>query len=499
MNRQQKEVQQQFLDNEKAILASLKETYQDAIDEINDKIAILMAREDADMQHVIYQVEYQKALKSQIQGILDTMHANEFESISEYLTTAYEDGFIGAMYDMQAQGVPLVMPIDQEQVIAAIQHETKLSENLYTALGKDVKDLQKKISGEISRGIAGGQMFSEIARNISGYAGISRNNAIRIARTEGHRIQCKATADAQWKAKAKGADVVKQWDSALDAKTRPHHRELDGQIRELDEPFEIAGMKAMFPSDFGRASEDINCRCALLQRARWALEEDIPVTKWSEDAPVLISDDGTTQFVDISDAKNYKQFKERYQQQVLQGAQKMKPKNKNGEEIHFQEAMESDEKWKESLDIIKSLSNEYDTYLTEVRWYEKGENTRRAAGDVSHWGSMRLSSRKKSTAIHEFAHSLSSTVAEKEGTTNCPDFWKEIRKVRTEYKKARRTDPRISISYYAEDSIDEFFAEAFTQAKMKQLGLDYKEEYGEDTTYSDKVLAIADKYFKKKQ
>ena len=498
MNKQQKEVQQQFLDNEKAILKRLKETYQDAIDEINSKIEILMARQDADMQHVIYQVEYQKALKSQIQGILDNMQANEFESISEYLTSSYEDGFIGAMYDMQKQGVPLVMPIDQEQVIAAIQHETKLSENLYTALGKDVKDLQKKIAGEISRGIAGGQMFSEIARNISGYAGISRNNAVRIARTEGHRIQCKAASDAQWKAKSKGADVVKQWDSALDGKTRPHHRELDGQIRELDEPFEAGSMKAMMPGGFNIAAEDINCRCALLQRARWALEADIPVTKWSEDAPVLIADDGTTQFVDISDAKNYKQFKERYQQQVVQGAQKMKPKNKNGEEIHFQEAMESDEKWKESLDIIKSLSNEYDTYLTEVRWYEKGENTRRAAGDVSHWGRMRLSSRKKSTAIHEFAHSLSSINAEKEGTTNCPDFWKEIRKVRTEYKKARRTDPRISISYYAEDSIDEFFAEAFTQAKMKQLGLDYKEEYGEDTTYSDKVLAIADKYFKKK-
>lgn len=316
MNKQQKEVQQQFLDNEKAILKSLKETYQDAIDEINSKIEILMARQDADMQHVIYQVEYQKALKSQIQGILDNMQANEFESISEYLTSSYEDGFIGAMYDMQKQGVPLVMPIDQEQVVAAIQHETKLSENLYTALGKDVKDLQKKIAGEISRGIAGGQMFSEIARNISGYAGISRNNAVRIARTEGHRIQCKAASDAQWKAKSKGADVVKQWDSALDGKTRPTHRKLDGQIRELDESFEIDGMKAMFPADFGRAAEDINCRCALLQRARWALEEDIPVTKWSEDAPVLIDDDGTTQFVDLSDAKNYKQFKERYNKTV---------------------------------------------------------------------------------------------------------------------------------------------------------------------------------------
>lgn len=35
------------------------------------------------------------------------------------------------------------------------------------------------------------------------------NNSIRIARTEGHRIQNVATLDAQYKAKEKGANVVK--------------------------------------------------------------------------------------------------------------------------------------------------------------------------------------------------------------------------------------------------------------------------------------------------
>lgn len=49
---------------------------------------------------------------------------------------------------------------------------------------------------------------------------------------------------------------------------------LDGQIRELNKPFEVNGRKAMNPSGFGIASEDIHCRCALLQRARWALDED---------------------------------------------------------------------------------------------------------------------------------------------------------------------------------------------------------------------------------
>jgi hypothetical protein len=97
---------------------------------------------------------------------------------------------------------------------------------------------------------------------------------MRIVRTEGHRIQNASTFDAQQAAKAKGCNVVKQWDSTLDGKTRPTHRELDGQIREVEEYFEAAGKKAKFPGDFNDPAEDCNCRCTTLTRARWALGED---------------------------------------------------------------------------------------------------------------------------------------------------------------------------------------------------------------------------------
>ena len=315
MNKKQKEVQQLFLDNEKEVLKKLEANYQDALSEINSKIELLMARQDADMQHVIYQIEFQKALKDQVSAILEQLHNNEFETVSEYLAQSYEEGFIGTMYDLQGQGIPLVIPIDQEQVVRAIQHETKLSESLYMALGRDTKELSKKIAGEISRGISSGAMYSEIARNIASWGRIPKNNAMRIARTEAHRIQIQATADAQWKAKENGADVVKQWDAALDGKTRDSHRELDGQIRELDEAFEVNGHIAMFPGDFGVPEEDINCRCALLQRARWALGNDY--TKWSEDAPIEIADDGTSQLVKI-DANSYKEFKGYYMDAMKQ-------------------------------------------------------------------------------------------------------------------------------------------------------------------------------------
>ncbi len=311
MNKQQKEVQQAHLNNEKAVLNALKKNYKDALTEINSNLSYLMARQDADMQHVIYQAEYQQALKTQVQTVLDVLQNNEFNTVSEYLTKCYEEGFVGTMYDLQMQGIPLVFPIDQESVVRAIQHDTKLSTSLYASF--DMKELKKKISGEISRGISNAVTYNEIARNISGHANVNLNNAMRIARTEGHRISIKSSMDAQRKAKEKGADIVKQWDASLDGKTRPHHRELDGQIRELDEDFEYSGGSVSAPAHFGNPAEDCNCRCVLLQRARWALGNDI--TKYSPDAVEEISDDGATKLFKIK-AKDYDAFKKQYFENV---------------------------------------------------------------------------------------------------------------------------------------------------------------------------------------
>jgi SPP1 gp7 family putative phage head morphogenesis protein len=269
-----KEVAQAQLNNEKAVLKRLEENYQDALDEINDRIAMLLGRADADMQHVIYQVEYQKALKKQIEAITEKLHSDEYSTIEQYLKECYTDAYVGTMYDISGQGIPVITPIDQTAVVRAVMTDSKISEGLYTALGVDTKALKIAISAEISRGIATGQSYAQIAKNLNGVANTKYSNAMRIVRTEGHRIQNASTFDAQQAAKAKGCNVVKQWDSTLDGKTRPTHRELDGQIREVEEYFEAAGKKAKYPGDFGDPAEDCNCRCTTLTRAKWALGEE---------------------------------------------------------------------------------------------------------------------------------------------------------------------------------------------------------------------------------
>ena len=275
MNSRQREYLKYTLHQEQEALEALKELYKKALNDINKQIALLMGRNDTEnLASIIYQLDYQKALKKQVSAILDVLHSNEYLRIEDYLKDCYENGFLGTMYDLHGQGIPLMIPLDQEQVLNALTIDSKLSKPLYERLGEDIKTLKRKVSSEISRGIANNFSYTQIAKNLVGISNTGMNNAYRIARTEGHRIQNQSAMDAANIAKENGADVVKQWDATLDARTRPHHAMLDGQIRELDKPFEVNGRKAMYPSGFGIASEDIHCRCALLQRAKWALDED---------------------------------------------------------------------------------------------------------------------------------------------------------------------------------------------------------------------------------
>lgn len=142
MNKRQKIVQQQYINNEQAVINRLKQVYTQALKDIDQNIENLMARSDANSSSVVYQVEYQKAIQGQISGILDTMNAEQFTTVSDYLQTCYEEGFVGTMYDLQGQGIPLVLPMNQEQIVRAVQLDSKISGGMYAAFGEDTKMLK---------------------------------------------------------------------------------------------------------------------------------------------------------------------------------------------------------------------------------------------------------------------------------------------------------------------------------------------------------------------
>ena len=258
------------------MLNALEESYQKALNDINGVIAKLLARKDTEnLQAIIYQLKYQRLLKSEIEGFLNALHIQNYQLIDNYLKDSYVTAHIGTLFDLQGQGVPLILPLNQEQMISAITLNSKLSEPLYNSLGYDVEHLKINVVSEISRGIAQRLSYAEMARNLSAKTKLPMKRTFNIARTEGHRIQQEATYNLQARAKEKGAKIYKQWDSTLDRKTRPTHRELDGQMIGVNDYFHSSGGgKTLYPGGFGDPKEDCNCRCCLVQVAEWELSDD---------------------------------------------------------------------------------------------------------------------------------------------------------------------------------------------------------------------------------
>lgn len=312
MNKTEKQIAKYQLQQEQKTLRELKQVYAQASKDLQKSINDLNLRTDMqNLQSIIYQVKYQEAMKKQIDGILDKLNKGSYQTINEYLQDAYHNGYIGNMYSLQKQGIPITVPIDQKKVLTALQTDSKLSSKYHSGdilkgrLAEDVKKLKVTIRAELSRGIANGETWQQVAYKIA--LGMNNpmskalNMAMRIARTEGHRVNQQGFLDAGTEAKKKGANIVKQWDATLDSVTRPWHQEADGQIREWDDFFEVGGEKMKAPSIGGSARNVCNCRCQLLQRAKWALDE----------AELKTLQDRAS-FFGLDKSKSFEDFKQKY-------------------------------------------------------------------------------------------------------------------------------------------------------------------------------------------
>lgn len=353
MNKAQKEVQQAQLDEEKKVIRLLEVVYERAKKDCEQKIMELSARTDLEnLQSIVYQKEYQQMMVDQLEAMLYDLHEGQFTTIADYLEQSYINGYVGMFYDLQSTGIPLVIPIQQDQVVKALKTNSKLSSGLYKRLGEDVDYLKRSIRAELSRGISNGSSWNEMAVRIANGMNSpfrkAYNNAIRIARTEGHRIQNEAALDGQHGAKKKGADIVKQWDATLDSRTRPEHREADGQIREIDEPFDVGGEKMQAPGVGGSAKNVCNCRCCLLQRAKWTLDDDELKTLQERAA-----------FFGLDKSKDFEEFKQKYCQ-LPEDADTMEvPKGHSGAYESLMEGLKVNKvAYREVKDLGKPLTSD---------------------------------------------------------------------------------------------------------------------------------------------
>lgn len=134
------------------------------------------------------------------------------------------------------------------------------------AEGKAIRWQAGQIQSVTMQSVLQGESIPDAARRISSTLAVKNmKSAIRYARTAINGAENAGRLDALRYAKDIGVDVAKQWFATLDDRTREAHRELDGQVVPLDEPFVNSIGEIMFPGDTEADDADNywNCRCSM--------------------------------------------------------------------------------------------------------------------------------------------------------------------------------------------------------------------------------------------
>ena len=354
---------------------------------------------------------------------------------------------------------------------------------------KDYKWNYSKAKNAVTQGIIQGESVDEITKRLVSSLSAQNENKMRtFARTAITGAQNAGRLESLHDAQEEGIKVKKKWLATLDNRTRDTHRDLDGQVQDVDDPFTSDLGDIMFPGDPNAdPANTYNCRCTMIY-----------VYEGIDRKSIRRDDEG--QLVENMTYREWEAMKEGTKQGSTALETKIEEANKGtnifGETISFSDKMDSP-KWDAAKAVINDLSAEFETKLKEVK-----PGSQHSAGAVQISGTvMNLSSAKAETAIHEFAHTISVLDQTKFGLYDEADFWNEIRGVRTEYRKERKQNQMYSVSTYAdsENKLDEFMAESFTMAYMIKNGFSLPDKYGNATKTANEVYDIVKKYFGKKR
>lgn len=146
---------------------------------------------------------------------------------------------------------------DQPELMPFYPPERALKRGIDLAWGK--KQITASVTSSILQGKGIKGMADDLQRRITD---MSRDSAIRTARTAVTGAQNAGRMDSYTAAKKMGIDLKKEWLATLDGRTRHSHAVLDGEKQDNDKPFSNG---CMFPGDpSGPAAEIYNCRCTLI-------------------------------------------------------------------------------------------------------------------------------------------------------------------------------------------------------------------------------------------
>lgn len=209
-----------------------------------------------------------ESLKRQTAESLHSANVTAANYANGRLPNVYAENYnqIARGINGQIQGVNFEMVNQNTIRNLAIKDKTLLPYKKVNG-AKDVRWNTQKVNSQILQGIIQGESIDDISKRLQKVTEMNRASAVRNARTSVTSAENKGRIDMLEDAEDAGVRTKKVWLSVHDKRTRDAHLALSGVEADPDEPFEIFGMKILYPGDPDAEPEMVyNCRCTLTYR-----------------------------------------------------------------------------------------------------------------------------------------------------------------------------------------------------------------------------------------
>lgn len=210
------------------------------------------------------------ALRNSIDRAMDQFREQLTQTVTSAQQTAFKigEGMVGD--PLQAAGIPA-------PALGGVSSSALAIAQGYTAdlISGLTRDSAAKVNAAIQRAFLGGQSMTDIVEQVGkalagdeGFTGLFSPIGARaemIATNEILRVQSIATQSRLTDVASRIPGMKKQWVHLPIARVpRIAHLHADGQVQEVNHPFDVGGEDLMYPRDpNGSAENTINCHCVV--------------------------------------------------------------------------------------------------------------------------------------------------------------------------------------------------------------------------------------------
>lgn len=180
--------------------------------------------------------------------------------INGNLASVYAENYNWGYYEIeQLTGISRSYALyDKDTVERLLGENPQLLPNQFD-FGKDLSWNQARFNSAITQGVLQGESVQRTVNRLVGVLGMDYSAAVRNARTAYTAAENGGRQRSYERARSMGINIRKRWVATLDGRTRDSHRDIDGEIVELNG---VYSNKLRFPGDpEGSAAEVYNCRC----------------------------------------------------------------------------------------------------------------------------------------------------------------------------------------------------------------------------------------------